>query len=385
MIALDLLSRPLTELVTAFGSGTLPADGPPQALAVASAALDTAYAIGKLGLSELGAAWTGAPAQAAIAKGEQAQTQQVQLSEQGTEIANVLTAASEVVAAGLVELQGILQSFVSTAISAGPALTTPAGQMMIVAAAIDHLSRGLSVVMRVRGELEVHTAAMAQLTAPDPMTSPTTTGDARAVMQPASAGAPEMSGSPLSGLQQRGDAMNAFVKHFADAIATAPNPFGTEPQGAPAEAGAPALGSADFGSGDLGSSGGVEIRLPDGSTATAPNPEAANAVRNALSQQGVPYQWGGTAPGQGLDCSGLTQWAYGEAGIELPRTAQEQTVGIPVDSGDLMPGDLAVWDGHVAMVIGNGQMVEAGDPVQVSAVRTANIGMGFYGFYRPTA
>ena len=381
MIALDVLSRPLTELVTAFGSGTLPADGPPQALTVASAALDTAYAIGKLGLSELGAAWTGAPAQAAIAKGEQAQTQQVQLSEQGTEIASVLTAASEVVAAGLVELQGIVQSFVSTAISAGPALATPAGQMMIVAAAIDHLSRGLSVVMRVRGELEVHTAAMAQLTAPDPITSPTTTGDVRAAMQQAPTGG----GSPLSGLQQRGDAMNAFVKHFADAVATAPNPFGTEPQGAPAEVGAPALGSADFGSGDLGSSGGVEIRLPDGSTATAPNPEAANAVRNALSQQGVPYQWGGTAPGQGLDCSGLTQWAYKNAGFDIPRPASSQAMGASVPADQLLPGDLVVWDGHVAMVIGNGQMVEAGDPVQVSAVRTANIGMGFYGFYRPTA
>ncbi|MGK2243344.1 MAG: cell wall-associated NlpC family hydrolase [Rhodococcus sp. (in: high G+C Gram-positive bacteria)] len=50
----------------------------------------------------------------------------------------------------------------------------------------------------------------------------------------------------------------------------------------------------------------------------------------------------------------------------------------------MMPGDLAVWDGHVAMVIGNGQMVEAGDPVEISAIRTTNSGMGFHGFYRPT-
>ena len=89
-------------------------------------------------------------------------------------------------------------------------------------------------------------------------------------------------------------------------------------------------------------------------------------------------------PGEGLDCSGLTQWAYGEAGVGLPRLAQEQNVGTAVDPGDLMPGDLAVWDGHVAMVIGNGQLVEAGDPVQVGPIRTSNSGMGFYGFYRPT-
>jgi hypothetical protein len=43
-----------------------------------------------------------------------------------------------------------------------------------------------------------------------------------------------------------------------------------------------------------------------------------------------------------------------------------------------------VWDGHVAMVIGNGQLVEAGNPVQVGDIRTTNSGMAFMGFYRPT-
>ncbi|MCD2103837.1 C40 family peptidase [Rhodococcus erythropolis] len=136
--------------------------------------------------------------------------------------------------------------------------------------------------------------------------------------------------------------------------------------------------------GGSGSAGGVEVELPDGSIATAPNAEAAAAVRNALTQQGVPYAWGGTTPGVGLDCSGLTQWAYGQAGVDIPRLAQEQGIGNQVDQNNLMPGDLAVWDGHVAMVIGNGQMVEAGDPVEVSSIRTANSGMGFHGFYRPT-
>ena len=136
--------------------------------------------------------------------------------------------------------------------------------------------------------------------------------------------------------------------------------------------------------GGSGSVGGVEVELPDGSIATAPNAEAAAAVRNALTQQGVPYAWGGTTPGVGLDCSGLTQWAYGQAGVDIPRLAQEQGIGNQVDQNNLMPGDLAVWDGHVAMVIGNGQMVEAGDPVEISAIRTTNSGMGFHGFYRPT-
>ncbi|WP_078308658.1 MULTISPECIES: C40 family peptidase [unclassified Mycobacterium] len=130
---------------------------------------------------------------------------------------------------------------------------------------------------------------------------------------------------------------------------------------------------------------GAQLFLPDGSTSQAPNAAAAEAVRKALSQVGVPYEWGGTKPGVGLDCSGLTQWAYGESGIDIPRLAQEQGVGIRIDQGSVMPGDLAVWDGHVAMVIGNGMMVEAGDPVQISPIRTTNAGQGFHGFYRPTS
>ena len=128
----------------------------------------------------------------------------------------------------------------------------------------------------------------------------------------------------------------------------------------------------------------MAVTLPDGSTVTAPNAVAADAVRHALTQLGVPYVWGGTTPGVGLDCSGLTQWAYHEAGLDLPRLAQEQDVGAAVNQNSLRPGDLAVWDGHVAMIVGNGMMIEAGDPVQLSPIRTTNAGQGFQGFWRPT-
>ncbi|WP_246821478.1 C40 family peptidase [Corynebacterium sp. HMSC074C04] len=121
-----------------------------------------------------------------------------------------------------------------------------------------------------------------------------------------------------------------------------------------------------------------------GCGAGAPTPEAQAAVKAALSAVGTPYGWGGNTPGQALDCSGLTHWAYGQAGVDIPRTAEAQAVGRQVSQDELLPGDLAVWDGHVAMVIGDGKMVEAGDPVQVNPVRTTNIGMPFKGFYRPT-
>ncbi|MCK0440022.1 C40 family peptidase [Gordonia alkaliphila] len=135
---------------------------------------------------------------------------------------------------------------------------------------------------------------------------------------------------------------------------------------------------------DVPGPGKVPITLPDGSVAYAPNARAAAAVRAALSQRGVPYVWGGTTT-DGFDCSGFTQWAYRQAGLELPRLAQDQdTAGFPVSQSQLQPGDLAVWSGHVAMYIGNGQLIETGgDPVGVTALRTTNADQSFEGFYRP--
>lgn len=107
------------------------------------------------------------------------------------------------------------------------------------------------------------------------------------------------------------------------------------------------------------------------------------AVAAARSALGTPYVWGGTTL-NGFDCSGLTQWAWSQAGVDIPRTADQQAVGRAVDFSELQAGDLLVWDGHVAMYAGEGQIIEAGNPVQSTPIRTSNMGMSFHGFYRPT-
>jgi cell wall-associated NlpC family hydrolase len=130
------------------------------------------------------------------------------------------------------------------------------------------------------------------------------------------------------------------------------------------------------------------------------------AIAAAREYLGTTYAWGGgslrgpsvgwgiDAGIVGFDCSGLTRYAYAQAGITIPRNSSAQYLALPeVSRSDLQRGDLVFWATntrsastihHVAIYLGNGQILEApesGSVVRVTSMRWS----GFIGGARPSA
>jgi cell wall-associated NlpC family hydrolase len=89
---------------------------------------------------------------------------------------------------------------------------------------------------------------------------------------------------------------------------------------------------------------------------------AGAALSAAQGKIGSPYVWGATGPNS-FDCSGLTSWAYAQAGVSIPRTSQAQaSAGPHVGRNALKPGDLVLFYGdlhHIGLYAGNGMILHA--------------------------
>jgi cell wall-associated NlpC family hydrolase len=102
---------------------------------------------------------------------------------------------------------------------------------------------------------------------------------------------------------------------------------------------------------------------PDGISSLAAT--RADVVMAALSEVGTRYKYGAEAPGSALDCSGLTQFAYRAAGMEIPRVSMAQRrAAAPVDPVNSKPGDLVFFkirpgQYHVGLMIDKRQFVHA--------------------------
>jgi peptidoglycan DL-endopeptidase CwlO len=353
------LSAPIREVAASVGPGWSDQGDPIRSLAEVRELLADVAAATRTGWSRAADVWSGAGADGAAEFMATTADAAERLSLRIDELRVSTAAAADAVARARFRLRDIVDRFEARAATLETRLDEPGAVEELRQEASGALAEAEAVVDELRAELDGHAAAVAAPTAPAAVPG-------AAPIAPAGYGAPAGVGAP-AGLG-------------------APAGFGTS-GGSGATGG---LGSTDAELAGLALPGpeefgeGTAVTLPDGSTVSAPNAVAADAVRYALTQLGVPYVWGGTTPGVGLDCSGLTQWAYHQAGLDLPRLAQEQDLGAAVNQNALRPGDLAVWDGHVAMIVGNGQMIEAGDPVQLSTIRTTNAGQGFQGFWRPT-
>ena len=133
---------------------------------------------------------------------------------------------------------------------------------------------------------------------------------------------------------------------------------------------------------------GCSTKAGDVSAVQAPTQAVATAIAYAEQQIGQPYLWGGTGP-DAFDCSGLVMMAYRAARIDIARTSEQQwATEQHVPASQVQPGDLVFFagadgtptsPGHVGLVIGHGQMIEAyaaGFPIRISTYGTATSAPG---------
>ena len=131
--------------------------------------------------------------------------------------------------------------------------------------------------------------------------------------------------------------------------------------------------------------------VPGVSSADGPGLTSAEVLRfltAAESRLGLPYVWGGSGP-LVFDCSGLVQWSLAQAGVVMPRVAADQArTGPQVPLSRLQPGDLLFYHtdptapgyvSHVAVYVGDGEMIQAPEPGLDVEIVPADFGSEFAG------
>ena len=130
------------------------------------------------------------------------------------------------------------------------------------------------------------------------------------------------------------------------------------------EAAAARANANTYDGGGTGASGGIAsdsyLKDPDCNPSQTTDVSGADIVAFAQQFVGNPYVWGGNSLTNGVDCSGFVHQVYAHFGISPPRYSQAfKSVGQPVSYQNIQAGDVVVYPGHVAIYIGNGNIVEA--------------------------
>jgi cell wall-associated NlpC family hydrolase len=110
--------------------------------------------------------------------------------------------------------------------------------------------------------------------------------------------------------------------------------------------------------------------------------DSYDLVGTALALRGAPYRNGGADP-RGFDCSGFTQYVFGQHGVPLARDVREQfQQGASVQPEDISPGDLVFFSttdpgaSHVAIIVGSDQFVHA--PSSQGVVRVERLSSSYW-------
>ena len=130
------------------------------------------------------------------------------------------------------------------------------------------------------------------------------------------------------------------------------------------EAAAARANANTYDGGGTGASGGIAsdsyLKDPDCNPSQTTDVSGADIVAFAQQFVGNPYVWGGNSLTNGVDRSGFVHQVYAHFGISTPRYSQAfKSVGQPVSYQNIQAGDVVVYPGHVAIYIGNGNIVEA--------------------------
>jgi cell wall-associated NlpC family hydrolase len=120
----------------------------------------------------------------------------------------------------------------------------------------------------------------------------------------------------------------------------------------------------------------------------------AALIAEAEKYLGYPYVWGGSSPETSFDCSGLICWILDESGVaDVGRTTAQGLYNLctPISLSEAKPGDLIFFHStyktadtctHVALYVGDGMMLHAGDPIQYASFETTYWQNHLYGFGR---
>ncbi|MGY2120873.1 hypothetical protein ACW9HJ_05430 [Nocardia gipuzkoensis] len=159
----DLLMKPILDLLSSFGTGVIGAFDPTAILSQSSKIIEMAMQVGKGSISTVDQLWQSQAARNAQAASQQANVEGQETSKRGIDISEITQRAAAVVQQGNAQLLGIASSFATQATAFAPVILTPPAQAALIASATEHLGHAVGVVNATRGDLAGKTGELGSM------------------------------------------------------------------------------------------------------------------------------------------------------------------------------------------------------------------------------